>query len=224
MATIFEDNFNSYDDGDLNTQGGWAGDTNWDIQGVIIKEGAKAVKAVFKSGWGTIAKTGIGRADGRITFYARMSASNARCELSLFEGGDFKSALYFLSDGTIRYYAHNVQTVYKNYVVDFWHECQIEWRTSDHTFRYKIDDGAWTDWWDFYDYRTWATLDIVRMSAYQSPNVFFDYIAENPIPPPSPNFTDKNNYNGYLAFIQQYIRHRINDTTPWRNPQGDLLE
>lgn len=42
-------------------------------------------------------------------------------------------------------------------------------------------------------------------------------------PPVSPNLTDRNNYNGYTAFIQQYIKHRINATTPWANPQGDLL-
>lgn len=44
------------------------------------------------------------------------------------------------------------------------------------------------------------------------------------LPPPSPNRTDKNNYNGYLAFIQQYIRHRIAGTTPWKNPDGTILE
>jgi len=40
----------------------------------------------------------------------------------------------------------------------------------------------------------------------------------------SPNLTDRNNYNGYLAFIQQYIKHKINGTTPWKNPDGTLLE
>lgn len=45
-----------------------------------------------------------------------------------------------------------------------------------------------------------------------------DYITVNP--PASPNLTDKNNYNGYLAFIQQYIRHKINGTNPWKNPDG----
>ncbi len=36
--------------------------------------------------------------------------------------------------------------------------------------------------------------------------------------PPSPNLNDRNNYNGYVAFIQQYIKHKINGTTPWLNP------
>jgi len=45
-----------------------------------------------------------------------------------------------------------------------------------------------------------------------------------PIAPPSPNLTSRNNFNGYLAFIQQYIKHKVNGTTPWKNPQGDLIE
>jgi len=43
------------------------------------------------------------------------------------------------------------------------------------------------------------------------------------VPAVSPNLTDRNNYNGYTAFIQQYIKHKINGTDPWANPQGDLL-
>lgn len=55
--------------------------------------------------------------------------------------------------------------------------------------------------------------------------IYFDeFTAIWPIVPPSPNLTSKNNYNGYLAFIQQYIKHKINDTTPWKNPDGTLIE
>lgn len=43
------------------------------------------------------------------------------------------------------------------------------------------------------------------------------------VPPVSPNFTDRNNYNGYTAFIQQYIKHKVNGTDPWANPDGTLL-
>jgi len=43
------------------------------------------------------------------------------------------------------------------------------------------------------------------------------------VPAVSPNLTDRNNYNGYTAFIQQYIKHKVNGTDPWANPQGDLL-
>jgi len=38
---FFED-FNAYTDGDLNGQGGWSGDTRFDVQGTTVYEGAKA--------------------------------------------------------------------------------------------------------------------------------------------------------------------------------------
>ena len=42
--------------------------------------------------------------------------------------------------------------------------------------------------------------------------------------PLSPNFTKRKNYNGYLAFVQQYIKHKLNDTTPWAHPAGYIIE
>ena len=44
IDTIFVDNFNSYNDGDLNGQGDWSGSTEFQIQGVVVEEGDKAVE------------------------------------------------------------------------------------------------------------------------------------------------------------------------------------
>jgi hypothetical protein len=41
--SFFED-FNSYTDGNLNGQGGWSGDTRFNVQGTTVYEGAKAVQ------------------------------------------------------------------------------------------------------------------------------------------------------------------------------------
>lgn len=53
-----------------------------------------------------------------------------------------------------------------------------------------------------------------------SPYILYDNTTVQVV---SPDLTDKNNYNGYVAFIQQYIKHKINGSDPWANPQGDLL-
>ena len=42
-------------------------------------------------------------------------------------------------------------------------------------------------------------------------------------PPTSPNFTSPKNYSGYLAFVQQFFKHRLNDTVPWSHPNGSLI-
>ncbi len=40
----FFDDFENYTDGSLNGQGGWSGDTNFQVQTVTVREGSKAVK------------------------------------------------------------------------------------------------------------------------------------------------------------------------------------
>lgn len=65
-----------------------------------------------------------------------------------------------------------------------------------------------------------AIFPDVGVNAY-TPTIYCTYTVA---PPVSPNLTDRNNYNGYLAFIQQYIRHKINGTTPWKNPDGTPIE
>lgn len=50
----------------------------------------------------------------------------------------------------------------------------------------------------------------------------FDWFSQ-PIPTGSPNLTSRKNYNGYLAFVQQFIRHRLDNSTPWAHPNGFLL-
>ena len=54
---------------------------------------------------------------------------------------------------------------------------------------------------------------------------FSIYVTYGVVPPTlSPNYTKEDNYSGYLAFVQQYIKHRLNDTTPWASPDGYMIE
>ncbi len=49
VGNIFEDNFESYSEGNLNGQGGWSGDTNFKIQGDTIWEGTGAIECALVS-------------------------------------------------------------------------------------------------------------------------------------------------------------------------------
>ena len=42
-------------------------------------------------------------------------------------------------------------------------------------------------------------------------------------PTSSPNRTSRKNFNGYLAFVQQFFKHKMAGTTPWASPVGDLI-
>jgi len=191
MATIFEDDFNSYNDGDLNGQGGWSGDKSFDIQGTTTKEGAKAVQNADTGGsYIVVAKTGTAQSDGRISIYLRRSsqitAHGLMTRIELFSGTtqcivvglgyDSGSGKYLVG-----YYAGGWQWTNVSWSANTWHNIEIEWRSSDHQARFRVDGGPWTDW-VVANNTSWTTLDIVKLAVqYQTGGAsYFDYIAEYP--------------------------------------------
>jgi hypothetical protein len=179
------DDFNSYTDGDLNGQGSWIGDVNFDIQGTTVKEGAKAV--VIGTGADTvIKKTGTTLGDGRITFYVYPTTANDEFMVGLYEGASWAYWYTFateMGDDTISFYASgDHHQISGNYTENAWNECEIEWRGSDHTARARINRGTWTDW--YAGVSAWTALDTVSLETggnHIGYNTYFDYIAEDPI-------------------------------------------
>jgi len=185
MATIFEDDFNSYTDGDLNGQGGWSGDTAYDVQGTIVKEGAKAVECGSVVNVG-IYKDGTPRNDGRITAYLRRNTnSSGRSYLTIKEGTTICANVRFMDDGNLQVHRNGAWETYLAYSADIWYCIEIEWRSSDHKVRYRVNGGAWTDWGTATN--EWVTgLDRVRFDVWdQSAGDvgYWDYVAEYPMPP-----------------------------------------
>jgi len=194
VSTIFEDNFNSYTDGDLNGQGGWSGNAVFDIQGTTVYEGAKAVYEDGSAIDATISKTGTSTNDGRVTFYIRPAQTNARFEFQLYEGTTRCVRLYFGDDGNIYIYGNGGWQSIKSYSANTWYDCEIEWESTNHTVRARINEGTWTNWYN--PYATWTNgLDKILLNT-QNPagNFYIDYIAEYPYPL-SPIFSD--NFNSY---------------------------
>jgi len=87
---------------------------------------------------------------------------------------------------------------------------QAGWANGNNIGVVVEDNGSGTQdaqvWYDFYN----APASCV-------------YLCVNFETPASPDLTSRNNYNGYLAFVQQYIKHKINGTDPWKNPNGEIL-
>jgi len=51
--------------------------------------------------------------------------------------------------------------------------------------------------------------------------VIFDY--ETLVPPPAVSLpADPKNYNGYLCFMQQYIKNKVADLDPLKLPDGTI--
>jgi len=58
---------------------------------------------------------------------------------------------------------------------------------------------------------------------YEFNEVTFNY--ETPTPPPAVSLpADPKNYNGYLCFMQQYIKNKYADKPPLKLPDGTLWE
>ena len=188
MATILTEDFNSYNDGNLEGQGGWTlrDGTSGQIyiQGTTVKEGAKAA-----DGQGTLdcndGKTGSQLSDGRITYYARMGTADKQgCGFYLREGGSTRIQVTFRAGGYIDYYDGSAWHHLKAWAADTWYCVEIEWRSSDKKARYRVDGGTWTDWdttqtaWTNY----LDTVVICSTGADPVVHQYWDHIAENPLP------------------------------------------
>jgi hypothetical protein len=186
MATILEDDFNSYNDGDLNGQGGWVGDVKVDIQGTTTYEGAKAVKIwEVPTDGGYTYKDGSTITTGKISFYVQKNTnSSARLDLEIITAALGTTwNIVFNTDGNIQYRS----TVIGTYIANTGYVIEIEWTdVGGRKARVRINSGTWTDWMAYgtagdpksfyiYTHGTWAAGDIA----------YLDYIAENPLAPPA---------------------------------------
>ncbi len=185
--TVLTEDFNSYNDGDLNGQGGWTAASQFDIQGDDVYEGAKAVKATLASGNNVNAsKTGTETADGSASIYVKVSNVS------------YNYLLFFLRTSTtdvygIRFYLTNIQyktggsyvTFKSGAAADIWYNLQVEWRNSDYKARYRVDDGEWTDWFIGESSNSPSVVVLTAHAPGGAVNMFYDYIAEDPYPVPT---------------------------------------
>lgn len=194
MATILEDSFNSYNDGDLHGQGSWSGAVSWDVQGTTVYEGAKAVECADRTANDKLViKAGNKVTDGRIAIYLRVSANSGEGVINLCEdtgllGGGSRIRFSLAprdKSGNIRYRNATVWVNIAPYSLNTWHLVECEWRSSDKKARYRVDSGTWTNW-DTIQANWTNDIDMVELDWYNgysgnSASTFYvDYIAENP--------------------------------------------
>lgn len=186
MALLTE-NFDSYNDGDLNGQGSWAGDASFDIQGVTIKAGTKAVKNADQGGAITIQKTGTATATGSLQIYIRCSdVTTNQLNVKLYKGNTGTATNRNLN---IRWLATNIAyetgsafTNFKtNAATNTWYLLQMEWQESDGKARYQIDAEGWTDWFAMQNTGYPAIVLLQAGIASGSGDYYFDEISPGAI-------------------------------------------
>ena len=202
MPTIFEDDFNSYNDGDLIGQGGWEqvpGYNGNEVQGVVVMEGAKAVKLVSNTDVSLIqAKDGASAiSPGRLTVYFKATghtnwATNAFVTIArIGETGAWDARFQVMAkqNGKFYYWDPGLNEIeFGTFSDDQWYCIEIEWRGSgaDSEVRYRINGGTWTSW--VAPYRDWTNgLKWWGFGSAHNLNnnpAYIDYIAEYPYTPP----------------------------------------
>ena len=162
---IVQDEFDVYNKGTLQGQGGWNSYTNGLNFVVVDTEAFSGTRAIYNQTKtdSVITKTGSLLADGKQAFYVKTSSrtswvthsdGNAQVRVSKnpwASGSAIFAAVSFKSDGNVAYYDHVIDK-YKNFASyddGVWTLLEIEWRSSDKTARYRVNNGNWTDWYTF---------------------------------------------------------------------------
>ncbi len=194
---IIVDYFDSYEDGSVLGQGGWESyknGSNFMIQDSTTFEGAKALYNNSTED-SVVGKMGTALSDGSQAFYVRTenrdswgeyNDGNAQVRVSknLWASGapglSF-AAVSFKESGNVAFY--NVENgVYQNFAVyadNEWTLLEIEWRSSDTSARYRVNYGAWTDWYIFANSGSFTDFDYVGfdfLSPGGSGGAYFDAI------------------------------------------------
>jgi len=145
--SIFSDSFDSYSNGNLNGQGSWSGDTNFQIQETTKYSGAKGVSCDATGK--TIAKSGTLTADGSAFAYFRTN-SESGAWFELWEGtNQITYARFNHASGRGKLQA-SLAGIYEDVpgsiTNDEFNKVTVEWRSSDKKVRWSLNNGSFTDW------------------------------------------------------------------------------
>lgn len=208
-ASVFDDDFNSYNNGNLPGQGSWTDSLNgndYDVESTKVYEGAKAVyvKAVTDTN-AIVRKTGTARTDGSIRFYiwpislGSSDNNNFYLENSSSEGlfainWDYYNNGYFTFRASSNIQLGAITT-------GDWNTLDIEWRSSDHKGRARSNEGTWSDWTTQISSRTG---DPYQVALQANPNLrgewYIDYIY-GPETPPTPVVLSVLDYHFIRAIL-----------------------
>lgn len=192
LRPIVKDDFH-YSLGAVVGRGHWESYVNGENYLVQKLEAFRGKKALYINSLGdsVVTKKGRSLSDGLQTVYVRTEDranwgpyvdGNAQFRVtknSWAGGSDIFAAVSFKSDGNVAYFDSDAG-VYQNFATynDYeWTKLDIEWRSSDATARYRINDDSWTDWKRFRGAASFTDFDYVGFDFFLpsgSGGVYFD--------------------------------------------------
>lgn len=182
MAWPYTQTFNGLTDGDLNGQDSWASDVDFDIQGVVTFEGAKAVEHTDNTE-SDIKRTVTGSASGNVSVEMRREGTGPNAAYSIFQGATRLTFFYLgRNSGADQGGISNVATTIDILTVSnsTFYTCEIEYDVSTDQYRGRIDGGTWTSWIGFYNGATATEVDAIQLIKQNGGTtaVYFDDIKD----------------------------------------------
>ena len=175
------DNFDSYNDGDLNGQGSWAGSAGFDVQTSVVNSGTKAVSDAGSAAY--IGKSFTGEADGSQVFYIRTTDITKQASVDFMDGsGQSPQSTGLAISGS------NFQILVSGGWTDMagtpsantWYKMEIEWRNSDDNVRSRVDDGTWESW--TLAYQAFTEISYLRIYDASGATMYYDDFGGEVIP------------------------------------------
>jgi len=186
---MLNDNFDSYNDGDLNGQGGWSGSAVYDVQGAVVKAGTKAVKKDDTGATAySIEKIGSGEAKSNLVFWARWEAG-FWIQHFIKEGNTDKAVIYFYNpnggDCILLNWKSGDDVLKSGISKGVFYRCEFEWDADTDKIRARAgvsdeEPGDWSEWRDAY-----SVFDVIdRFKIHAKGGGYWDEISEGAPPPP----------------------------------------
>jgi len=210
-ATIFEEDFESYTDGNLGGQGGWDENNVFDVQGHTVLKGKKAIENASENG-GTrfVSRRGNPTGEGQLTFgWMKTISTIGNIAFSLRDNAGNRTAIQWTRDGRLRYADENFayHTLVEKAESNTWYVVTIYWKGSTTHQRYVVKKVVSLDPLQYGEVLADTgfvpleagagalhTVRLIDNGGFGSEKGFFDYITESttpeaPTPTPTPSPT-----------------------------------
>jgi len=166
---VFDDDFETYDLGSLDGQGGWSGDSVFQVVEILAQGGTKSGYSQAYDAFYDISKFGTKKQAGIQSIYIYFSdvRTGTTNEILLYLRGNSELGGSYLNTYGFRYnpssskwefFYQNCSDPYNLVVLvddvskQTWHLIQAEFNEPDWKYRLKLDSGNWSGWLDFFDY------------------------------------------------------------------------
>ena len=178
LKSVIRDNFNKYTNGSIVGQDGWFNRANglpYVVQNIVVKKGKKALYNNNTGADSVITKTSsTALPNGKQSFWIRTENRSGwgnynigeNFQLGLFQGswdGSSRATLAFMKDGYVAILdtATDKYVNFDTYTDNRWTLIHAEWRMSDKTIRWRVNERVWTNWTPFVGSTSFTGFDTV---------------------------------------------------------------